>query len=58
MSPSEGVGDESKWDAYKLLQLGANKEFVDSLTVNQARELLKNIFYAIARYRDTVAVKE
>ncbi len=58
MLPSEGGGDESKWDAYKLLQLGANKEFVDSLTVSQARELLKNIFYAIERYRDTAAVKE
>lgn len=57
-SSSPEFSEDSNWDTDKLLQLGANKEFVESLTVSQARELLKNIFYAIERCRDAIAAKE
>jgi hypothetical protein len=57
-SSSPEFTDDSNWDTDMLLQLGANKEFIESLTVSQARELLKNIFYAIERYRDAIAAKE
>ncbi len=42
-----------QWDAKKLIEFGANKEFVNSLSPRQAKEPLKNILYAIERYRDS-----
>jgi hypothetical protein len=40
---------DSAWDYYQLTKFGANKEFIDSLHPTQARELVKNILYAIER---------
>ena len=40
---------DSTWDYYQLTKYGANKEFIESLHPTQAKELVKNILYAIER---------
>jgi len=43
--------NDSDWDFQQLIKYGANKEFVEKLSSIEARELVKNILYAIERHR-------
>jgi len=48
---TEQLQVDSKWDYDQLIKFGAYREFVEQLSPQKAIKLLKNIFYAVGRYK-------
>lgn len=49
------VKDDSKYDRYKLAQLGVASEFLKFMNDEQAKELLKSLLYLIIKRQDGYA---
>jgi hypothetical protein len=45
---------ESNWDRLKLVQMGVDENFVNTLNEDEARDICKGLLYAHERYNDVL----